>query len=96
MDGARLGMKLKRTMLGSYVRMLERVDPQVAHHLLSAQRELFLAGKVFFEEEIKHADQAMAKIDERLRQKEQAATNSASAPEGAEAPKAPDSEFYSS
>jgi hypothetical protein len=30
--------------------------------VLSAQREFFMAGKVFFEEEVRHADKALGRI----------------------------------
>lgn len=62
MDAVHLIQGLKRRVLGGYVKTLERIDPKLATHVLSAQREFFMAGKVFFEEEVRHADKALRRI----------------------------------
>lgn len=54
--------KAKSRVLGTYGRALNQLDPELATHLLASQREFFLAGKAFFEEEAKHAEKAMAKL----------------------------------
>ena len=62
MDGQQLAQCLKRRVLGGYVRWLHRIDPQVADHILEAQRQAFLAGASFFQSEVGHAERAQAKI----------------------------------
>jgi hypothetical protein len=69
--------KLKKNVLGGYVRFLESIDPQVATHVLNAQKELFLAGERFFSEEIKHADKALNKI----RKRQEAPAEAAASPQ---------------
>ncbi len=54
--------QLKKTAARAYVRTLERVDPEFAVHVLTAQRELFLAGSAFWRSEAEHADRAIQKI----------------------------------
>lgn len=53
---------LKKRIIGGYIRGLQCIDPQVATHILTAQREAFAAGKAFFEVEMNHADRAIDKI----------------------------------
>jgi len=65
MSGAEFASRLKKEVLGGYVRALESIDPEVACHILTAQKEAFLAGKKFFEAEVGHADRAINKIRER-------------------------------
>lgn len=55
----------KKKFFRGYMKALGCLDPQVATHLLSAQREVFLAGKEFFEAEARHAEKAMAKFEAR-------------------------------
>jgi hypothetical protein len=61
-DGADVAKWVKRNTLGRVARAYDSMDPQVAEHLLSAQRSFFLAGKAFFEEELRHADRALDKV----------------------------------
>jgi len=67
-DAVHLANRLKTRVLMRYVRGLERLDPQVARHLLSSQREFFLAGKTFFESEAGHAQKAINKMERKMKQ----------------------------
>jgi hypothetical protein len=80
MSGPEFAQRLKKEVLGGYVRALESIDPEVACHILNAQKEFFLAGKTFFEAEVGHAEKAINKI--RRKQQEEAAA----APAGDPAP----------
>lgn len=62
MSGADFVTRIKKEVLGGYVKALEAVDPEFACHVLSAQKEMFLAGKTFFEAEVGHAERAINKI----------------------------------
>lgn len=64
-NGAEAARRLKKDVLGGYVRTLHRIDPEVATHILKAQRHFFEAGRAFFEEEIGHADRALEKISQK-------------------------------
>lgn len=61
-NGAECATRFKKRVLGGYVRLLERMDPEFSTHILKAQRHFFEAGRLFFEEEIRHADRALGKI----------------------------------
>lgn len=69
-DGPSLARKLKKNVLGTYVRALDRMDPQVARHILESNRQFFLAGKTFFEDEIRHAEKAIDKIEKKQKDAE--------------------------
>ena len=60
--------KAKQKAFDIYMRGLDRLDPKVAHHLLGFQREMFLAGRAFFESEARHAEKAMAKFERKARE----------------------------
>jgi hypothetical protein len=64
-DGPGFVHRAKRRLYKGYIGALERLDPDVAKHLLASQREMFLAGKAFFEEEAKHAEKAMNRMERR-------------------------------
>jgi len=61
-DAVEMVSKFKKNVLGGYVRALNRIDPQVAEHILESQRQAFLAGRSFFDAEAGHAARAIAKI----------------------------------
>lgn len=72
-DGVDCAKSLKKNVLGAYVRGLESIDPKVAAHLLTAQREFFAAGRAFFEAEMGHADKAIDRIRKRAEEREASA-----------------------
>lgn len=65
-DGPTAVRAIKKTVLGGYIRTLERMDPAVAANILGAQREFFAAGRAFFESEMNHAAKAEEKFRARV------------------------------
>lgn len=61
--------KAKKRAARAYLGVLDQLDPEVARHILGFQREMFLAGQAFFEEEVRHADKALEKLERKERQK---------------------------
>lgn len=64
-NGLECTKTLKKKVLYRYVRTLEKMDSQLARHLLTSQREFFLAGKTFFDIEAGHAQKALNKISKK-------------------------------
>jgi len=61
-DGVRIANELKKKILIEGLKKLEAFDPELAHHMVSAQREVFKAGQAFFESEVGHADRFLEKL----------------------------------
>lgn len=61
-DGPTAVRQAKKAVLGTYIKVLEKMDPTVAANILGAQREFFAAGRAFFEAEMNHAAKAEAKF----------------------------------
>ena len=61
-DGVRIANELKKKILLDGLNKLEAFDPELAHHVVSAQREVFKAGQAFFESEVQHADRFLEKL----------------------------------
>lgn len=70
-DGAEFMNKVKKNTLGLYVKGLDKLDPEVAKHILESNRQFFLAGKTFFESEIAHAEKAIAKMERKMNKPEE-------------------------
>ena len=62
-NGQEAARCFKKKVLGGYVRALNEMDPQLAGHILKAQRAMFQAGRDFFEVEMGHANRALDKIE---------------------------------
>lgn len=69
-DGSTFARSVKKNVLGQYVKALDKLDPEVARHILESNRQFFLAGKTFFESEVGHAEKAIARMEKKMAQDE--------------------------
>lgn len=70
-DSVQFVRSVKKNVLGGYVRFLDRLDPEFSRRVLSAQREFFLAGRAFFDEEARHAEKAIHRMEARMKTPEE-------------------------
>lgn len=69
-DGPQAVQRVKKRVLGLYIGALERLDPQVATHILESNRQFFLAGQAFFAAEAGHAAKAIDRMARRRQEQE--------------------------
>ncbi len=65
MDAVSVLQGAKKRFFKCYMGVFERMDPEVARHLLNAQKEVFLAGQEFFASEAAHAEKAVERLSKR-------------------------------